>query len=74
MVSVEVYLRGSKIIVRATWKIESVAASENYDTLADPTTVVFYGLDGLREFIDRFPTDLAALNTNDDLTPSSLDE
>ncbi len=41
MVSVEVYLRGSKIIVRASWKIESVAASENYDTLADPTTVVF---------------------------------
>ncbi len=41
MVSVDVYLRGSKIIVRATWKIESVAASENYDTVAVPTTVVF---------------------------------
>ncbi len=39
--NIEVFVRGSKIIARATWKIESVAASLNYDTVADPTTVVF---------------------------------
>lgn len=39
--SVEVFLRGTKVIVRATWKTESVAASGNYDTPTDPTTVVF---------------------------------
>lgn len=39
--TVEVFLRGNKIIVRATWKIESVPGSENYNTPTDPTTVVF---------------------------------
>lgn len=38
---VEIFLRGNKIIVRATWKIESVPASGNYNTPADPTTVTF---------------------------------
>lgn len=41
MTDIEVFLRGNKIITRATWKTESVAASGNYDTLTDPTTVVF---------------------------------
>ena len=39
--SVEVFDQGDKIIVRATWKTESVSGSENYDTVTDPTTVVF---------------------------------
>jgi hypothetical protein len=38
---IEVFVRGNKIITRATWKTESVPASGNYDTLTDPTTVVF---------------------------------
>lgn len=39
--SIEVFDEGDKIIVRATWKTESVAGSENYNTVTDPTTVVF---------------------------------
>lgn len=38
---VEQFLRGNKIIVRATWKTESVPASGNYNTVTDPTTVTF---------------------------------
>ena len=41
MTTIEVFVRGNKIITRATWKTESVPASGNYDTLTDPTTVVF---------------------------------
>lgn len=39
--SVEQFLRGNKMIVRATWETESVPASGNYNTPTDPTTVVF---------------------------------
>lgn len=39
--AIEVYTQGNKIIVRATWEIESVPASGDYDTPTDPTTVTF---------------------------------
>lgn len=42
--SIDVYLRGNKIIVRATWKTEAVAGSEVYNTPTDPTTVFFKAL------------------------------
>lgn len=41
MPEIELFVRGNKIIARATWKTESVAGSKNYDTLSDPTTVTF---------------------------------
>jgi hypothetical protein len=40
-VKVEVYVEGNKLITRATFKIESVAASGVYNTLANPATVTF---------------------------------
>lgn len=39
--SVETFLRGNKLITRATWKTESVPASGDYNTLTDPTSVTF---------------------------------
>ena len=41
MPSIEVFDQGDKIIVRATWEIESVPGSQDYDTPTDPTTVTF---------------------------------
>lgn len=41
MTSIEVFVQGTKVIVRASWRTESVPASGNYDTLTDPTTVTF---------------------------------
>lgn len=38
---IEVFLQGTKVIVRATWKTESVPASGDYNTLTDPTTITF---------------------------------
>ena len=39
--AIKVYTEGNRIIVRATWKTESVPGSQEYDTLTDPTTVTF---------------------------------
>jgi len=53
-------LREFKFIVQPILLVVEGEKPPN-ELATDP--VALYGLDGLREFIDRFPTDLAGLNS-----------